>query len=306
MSFLQPHTKAKTHVPPVLINPSDERSILDLRPLGFHDVIVLGRYRYTAVHPALEDHSHGNMAEICYLERGEQTYFVGEERFDLRGGDLFVTYPGEKHGTGPSPEGKGILYWVLLSMPGPKQRFLSLDPAKGRQLTDSLMNMPSRCFKAGENTGRTLRHIFDVYGCDENPLRIIELQNLLLRFLLDVIDASRKSQHVITPVILKVQEFVDQNIDSTFTVRQLAKLAGLSETRFKSRFKTETGIPPADYVMRKKIDRAQLLFQSNDLTVTEVAMRLGFSTSHYFATVFRRYTGQTPSQYRQHCRHGGD
>lgn len=290
---------AQSHLPPVLINPSDERKILDFRPLGFRDVVILGRYRYTAVHPALEDHSHGNMMEICYLEQGEQTYFVGEERFDLKGGDVFVTYPGEKHGTGSSPEGKGVLYWMLLNMPNAKQRFLSLDSTAGQQLTNSLLEMPARCFKASDSIGRTLRHVFAVYDRNDNPLRKIELQNLLLRFLLDVIEASHKSQHVVTPIILKVQEYVDRNIDSVFTVRQLARLAGLSETRFKSRFKAETGIPPADYVMRKKIDRAQLLFQSEDVSVTEVAMRLGFSTSHYFATVFRRYTGQTPSQFRR-------
>jgi len=305
--FIQPsHIMAKTHSPPVLINPSDERRILDLRPLGFRDVIVLGRYRYTAVHPALEDHSHGKMMEICFLEQGEQTYFVGEERFDLNGGDVFVTYPGEKHGTGPSPEGKGVLYWMLLNMPNAKERFLSLDSAAARQLTNAILKMPARRFKANDSIGRTLRHIFTVYDRNGNPLRKIELQNLLLRLLLDVIEASHKSQHVVTPVILGVQEYVDRNIDSVFTVRQLARLTGLSETRFKSRFKAETGIPPADYVMRKKIDRAQLLFQSEDVSVTEVAMRLGFSTSHYFATVFRRYTGQTPSQFRKLCRHDGD
>ena len=67
-----------TNIEPVLIDPSEERRILDFRPLGFSDVVVLGRYRYAAVHPALGEHSHGTMMEICFLERGEQTYFVGD------------------------------------------------------------------------------------------------------------------------------------------------------------------------------------------------------------------------------------
>jgi AraC-like DNA-binding protein len=287
----------------VVIDPTDERRILDFRPLGFRDVVLLGRYNYAAVHQGLEEHCHGDMVEMCYLERGEQTYFVGQERFDLTGGDVFVTYPGETHGTGMSPEGKGVLYWLLIRAPGPKGRFLSLSPAMGRQLMSSLLNMPSRCFKAGDIVGRTLHRICDVYDQTANPLRVIDLQNLLLRLLLDVIDASRSVQPGISSLIARVQKYVEQNDDCVLTVKQLAKLAHLSEPRFKSRFKKEVGIPPADYILRRKIEHAKLLLESNELTITETAMRLGFSTSHYFATVFRRYTGETPSRHRERRRH---
>ena len=96
-----------------------------------------------------------------------------------------------------------------------------------------------------------------------------------------------------------MQSHIAENIDGAFTVRELAQRAGLSEPAFKARFKREVGIPPIDYVLRKKIDHARLMLQSGEHTVTDVAMRLGFSTAQYFATVFRRYTGQAPSQLRR-------
>jgi len=283
----------------VLIDPSDERRILDFRPLGFRDVVVLGRYSYAAVHQALEEHCHGDMVEICYLECGEQTYFVGPQRFDLTGGDAFITFPGEKHGSGPSPEGKGVLFWMLLHLPGPRRRFLSLSPAEGQHLTKALLNIPSRHFRSGPILGQTLHRIFDVYDRSDGPLREIEMKNLMLRFLLDLLEASQKPARKITDTIGRVQEFIAENICGEFIVKQLAQRAGLSTPAFKARFKREVGIPPIDYVLRKKIDHAKPMLRSGRHTVTDVAMHLGFSTSQYFAAVFRRYTGQTPTEFRR-------
>ena len=58
----------------VVIDPSPERLVIDFRPLGFHDVIVLGRYEYSSAHPQLEFHRHEHMIEICLLEKGQQVY----------------------------------------------------------------------------------------------------------------------------------------------------------------------------------------------------------------------------------------
>jgi len=289
----------------ILIDSSAERRILDLRPLGFRDVVVLGRYRYASAHQALETHSHGNMLEVCYLERGRQTYFVGNERFDLNGGDVFINRPGEQHGTGQSPEEKGVLFWMLINVSSGNRRFPSLPPVSWQRLVDALLDMPSRHFRAEKSVGKTLHRVFDVFDRTDDPLRIIELQNLILRFLLDVLHASRNSPAGITSLMRDMQRFIAENVDRALTVRELARQAGLSEPRFKARFSQEVGVPPAEYVMRRKIDHAKRMFQTGNASVTEAAMRLGFSSSQYFATVFRRYTGTTPSRYCKQIRSEG-
>jgi AraC-like DNA-binding protein len=74
-------------------------------------------------------------------------------------------------------------------------------------------------------------------------------------------------------------------------------VARLSESRFKSRFKAEIGVPPAEYWLRQKIERATEMLKTR--RVTEVAHELGFSSSQYFATAFKRYTLMNPSRYRK-------
>ena len=290
--------KTKSYYMPVLVDRSEERQILDFRPLGFRDVAVLGRYQYAKAHSALELHSHGKMVEICYLESGRQTYCVGEEKFHLSGGDLFVTFPYECHGSDRIPQSKGVLYWLLINVPNRNGRLLSLTQAETRTVLDRLLNLPVRQFPGGEGIGRVLRELIGAFERDEDPLRLVKLRNLLLSFLLAVLEASQDAHRRISPEIQAVQRVIAENLDQTLPVRRLAQLAHLSESRFKARFKAEVGMPPADYTMRQRIDRAKHFFRQSDLPVTEIALRLGFSTTQYFATAFKRYTGQTPSSYR--------
>lgn len=282
----------------ILIDPTNERRNLDFRPLGLDDVPVLGRYSYTAAHEPLELRSHGNRLEIGYLESGQQTYEVEGEQIDLTGGDVFVIFPRERHSTGGLSQGRGVLFWTLVRVPARNQRFLSLPPKEGRLILDRLLHLPRRCFPGGKATKRTLHRIFAAYDRTDDPLRITSVRNLLIRFFLDVLEASRRAEREVSPLISDVQHFIDQNLDQPLTVADLAERAMLSRSRFKARFKAEAGMSPADYVMRKKIERAQALLLGGDHTVTNVAMSLGFSTTQYFATVFKRYTGQTPSGFR--------
>ncbi len=281
----------------ILIDPSDQRRILDFRPLGFRDVAVLGRYSYATAHGALEDHSHGEMLEICFLESGEQTYVVGGTEYRLTGGDLFVTFPGEVHGTGHTPEGKGRLYWMLLFVPKGNRGFLALQPAEARELIDQLLRLP-RQFRAAGDLKKTLDRIFEVFDRRDAPLRAADLRNLLLRFLLDVLDSAGRREPALSPEMQQVCRFIQENLAESLTVRQLARLVHLSQSRLKARFKAEVGIPPADYVMRQRVARAKELLHDTDMTVCDLSLGLGFSTPQYFSTVFHRYTGQTPSEFR--------
>ena len=52
-----------------------------------------------------------------------------------------------------------------------------------------------------------------------------------------------------------------------------------------------------EYFKRLKIDAAKQMIRQNELNFTEIAIRLGFNTSQYFTTVFKRISGMTPTEY---------
>lgn len=279
----------------VLIDPSEDRNILDFSQLGFRDVAVLGRYEYTRAHRPLVQHSHGEMLEICLLDSGRQSYIVEGEKQTLVGGDVLLVRPHEKHGSGLCPEEKGILYWLLIHIPKPGQKFLSLSPSDSQTLISQLLQITPRQFKANA-AAKNLRSIFNVF--DKNtPLRIANLQNLILRFLLDILQyATQKTDNNPTPEIKQALSYIDEHLFEMIPLPELADKTNLSLSRFKARFKKEIGTPPAQYIMRKKIERSKQLLSSGRYSVTDIAMQFNFSSSQYFSAVFKQYTGVKPSE----------
>ena len=98
--------------------------------------------------------------------------------------------------------------------------------------------------------------------------------------------------------IEQVSEFVTRNLARALTVRQLGRLAGLSEFHFIRAFRAATGQTPHQYVRARRIDRACELLVTTPLPVTEICEAVGFKSLGSFSSTFRRLTGETPSAYR--------
>jgi len=85
----------------------------------------------------------------------------------------------------------------------------------------------------------------------------------------------------------------------------MAKAVHLSAFHFARQFKAATGMPPYQYVVARRIERAQqLLGESNDLSLAEIATDVGFSDQSQFSTHFKRVVGVTPRRFRKSARTG--
>jgi AraC-like DNA-binding protein len=287
-------------MPDVLIDPTNERKIVDFRPLGLRDVAALGRYAYARAHRPLGRHTHGDLMEICYLDEGVQPYSVEGQEYVLKGGDVLVVFPRESHGTGRSPENRGRLYWMILRLPRPGKPFLGLPPAEAREMAGALRGLSPRRFRGGRGLKRSLERIFEAHD-GGGALRRAEISNWTLRFLLDVLAASRRCREEgVSPAVREAQALIEAALgEETPRLEALAERVGLSLSWFNARFKREVGVAPRNYIVMRKVEEAKRRLARPGASVTGVAMGLGFSTSQYFATVFRRYTGMTPGEFRR-------
>ncbi|MDZ4744351.1 MAG: AraC family transcriptional regulator [Verrucomicrobiota bacterium] len=275
-----------------------QRIIIDLRPLGIPEVPVLGRYDYRQAQAGLLTHAHRDVMEICYLAKGRQTYRVGKNDYALRGGDVFMTFPGEEHSTGEAPQEKGSLYWFHILLPKNAGPFLNYSREDSRKLLHALQTIPHRHFPGHPLLGKILDEILKVSEI-QSPLQKITLQNRVIDFLLKIIDCSRENpRQTISPVISQLMRYIEANAHQTLPLGVLAARIRLSLPRLKIRFKEEVGIPPAEYVLRCKIEEAKRRLTKSKSNVIDVAIDLNFPSSQYFATVFRRYTGLSPTQFR--------
>ena len=100
-----------------------------------------------------------------------------------------------------------------------------------------------------------------------------------------------------------VVEYIEEHLDASLSLEQLAAVARLSPYHFARQFKTATGLPPHQYVILRRVERAkQLLEASTDLSLAEVAADAGFSDQSQFSRHFKRLVGVTPRQFRMSAR----
>ncbi|WP_144138980.1 GlxA family transcriptional regulator [Paraburkholderia sp. BCC1884] len=105
-----------------------------------------------------------------------------------------------------------------------------------------------------------------------------------------------------TSPVAKVQAHVMERIRESFTVKQLADVAGMSARNFARVFVQETGVTPHEFVERARVDAARKLLESSDAALKAVAYDCGFGTADRMRIVFARRIGATPMQYRERFR----
>jgi AraC family transcriptional regulator len=100
-----------------------------------------------------------------------------------------------------------------------------------------------------------------------------------------------------------VVEYVEGHLDSGPTLGQMAAVARLSPYHFARQFKKTTGLPPHQYVIVRRVERAkQVLQEGDDVPLAEVAAHAGFSDQSQFSRHFKRLVGVTPRQFRTPAR----
>lgn len=93
-------------------------------------------------------------------------------------------------------------------------------------------------------------------------------------------------------------DFIEDNLSTHISLRDLAALTGLSSSHFSHAFKQSTGMPPHRWQLRSRILRAQELLASTPLSLSHVALATGFADQSHFTRVFRRFSGVTPHAWR--------
>ena len=96
----------------------------------------------------------------------------------------------------------------------------------------------------------------------------------------------------------RVLQYVDENLSARITLQDLATVAGLSRMHFAAQFRTAVGVRPHEYLLKRRIERAQELLKQADVSLVDIALAVGFQTQAHFTTVFRRFVDNTPYQWR--------
>ncbi|MBF6131271.1 helix-turn-helix transcriptional regulator [Nocardia brasiliensis] len=100
------------------------------------------------------------------------------------------------------------------------------------------------------------------------------------------------------PHLRRARDLADRRYADPLDLDELAAAAGVSKYHFLRAFAAVYGLTPAAYLTERRIERAQDLLRSTNLTVTEVCMLVGYSSLGSFSSKFRKLVGVTPSEYQ--------
>jgi AraC family transcriptional regulator len=99
--------------------------------------------------------------------------------------------------------------------------------------------------------------------------------------------------------VRRCEEYLNAHANTNVGLEHLASLVGLSPFHFARAFKQSTGVPPHQYLLSVRIEKAKALLSTTDANVTTIAFEVGYESSQALARLFRREVGLSPSDYRR-------
>jgi len=97
----------------------------------------------------------------------------------------------------------------------------------------------------------------------------------------------------------RVIAHIEDNLASKLSLPGIAEIAGMSVSHLKTLFRNSTGVPVYEYVLRRRVERAQLLLRNQRFSIAEVAVATGFAHQSHLARHMHRILGYTPSSLRR-------
>lgn len=134
----------------------------------------------------------------------------------------------------------------------------------------------------------------------------LRIQELLLRYLRIVTRESALREEVLQccrePWFREAASLIGRHPELPFSVEETARRVGMSRQTFYRKFKHAAGMPPLEYIRRKRLREAEPLLLGSDLSIAEIAERLRFADQFHFSHLFRKVYGLSPLHFRRRGR----
>ena len=242
----------------------------------------------------LDTHIHENCLEIVAVIKGNECYFVEERRFELSGGDVFISYVNQPHRSGNAAQGVCEIIWFQIN-PSVSENFLGLSGLFEDLIKYRLLNIDTHILKTDKEGISYLKKSFENFLKPKTENNIYA-QSLFIAFLTKLLFMENKSESN-NILIEKILRHINENICENIKIEEVCSLFNISLSGFKHKFREYTGMTPRDYINSRKIHKATEMLISG-INVTETAMALSFNTSDYFSVVFKKYMACSPSQFK--------
>ena len=263
--------------------------------LRFHETLI----------NALKPDQHPDALEIHYMKRGHLRWWVGDHEHEFSTGQVFVVLPGELHGGDGGAIQPCEHYWLRLRLARDQSSLPLLGPEQTGEIINGYRAMKLRCFGVSTEVSEFFERLHEEHRAPHRMQSALMGRAMLHALLITILRdhgtrcGGASQTGMVTWQVRKALQWLDANYrEPDLKIEQLATQFGRSSTVLRGRFKIETGYTPHEYVLHRRINDARRELETTERDITTIAHGLGFSSSQYFATVFRRHTGMSPSEFR--------
>ncbi len=221
---------------------------------------------------------------------GRGLYHFRGERFEIEGPCVITQWPGEPMDYGPMPGGSWEELYMIYDSG-------TLAEFECRKL--ATLHKPWWPIRRDSQVLEQFGNLLEVVRALPHDGFADRIDRCCERLLVETrLGENRPPADREEQVILRIRQDVREQLFEPHDFDALARRHGLSAATFRRYWNRYVHVPPARYVMTLRMREARRLLVETDLTVAEVALKVGFEDPLYFSRSFRRLTGVPPSHYR--------
>jgi AraC-like DNA-binding protein len=272
---------------------SKDRIVLTNHELKIPGIRLFATHKIQNAILPLLPHYHENCFEFTFVVKGSMFFYTAKKEYTVSGGSVFVSFPDEVHSTNDIPISLNHQYWMQVDISNPKE-FLFLNEEVAEELIQELYRIDKHVIPTNNKEIRSIiEKAFELTYTPGNRLLIASYISIFLQLL---INHAKESRYHGSPDIETAIDYIHAHITEELTLDELADTCSLSTSQFKQKFRQIVGISPRNYINQEKIEFSKKLLRQG-YPITDVAMQLGFNSSSYFSTVFKKYTMEMPKEY---------
>ena len=236
-------------------------------------------------------HTHNHL-ELFYIVDGKGQFLIQDQLYPVKPNNLVIINPNVTH-TEVSLNAQPLEYIVLgiegielATSENSNGQFSILDHFEGVEISGCLRNILREMEQ--KNTG--YEDVCQAY-----------MEILIIRLMRNTALAVPKEPQVVfgNRQCATVKRYIDLHFKEPMTLDQLAEDAHMDKYYLSHVFKREYGTSPINYMITKRLEESKYLLAETDLSMSQIAQLLGFSSLSYFSQVFRKTQGTTPMEYRK-------
>lgn len=236
--------------------------------------------------PALRDHFL-----IHYILSGSGTFRVDGKCYELHENQGFLICPDIITYYEASKETPWTYTWVGFRGVKAEAFLKSANLDKDNPIFFCEGDVVKRCFEEMRDS-YTYKYAYE-----------LRVQGILSMLLSELIEGARTNIMEVPGekdiYIRKALQFIESNYSRNISIEGLARHIGLNKNYFSTLFREALGIPPKEYIIKYKINKACELLNNKDLTISEVSRSVGYDDPLGFSKIFKQIKGVSPKIYRK-------